>query len=210
MSITVVTAASTRNLTSVAAVMRDIGPDGIGADLLMVEAMIAEASAAIESECHTIFAQQKYTETFDWQRDPVLILRYSPLVSVTEVLIGTTVITDYRIRSYDAALLWRTDGWKGYDASVPEISVTYTAGYRLPEQTAPVEPTGPALPADLSRAVLECVKIWQVEVVPSSRVQSKTFGLTGDRVDYGVQATKRGIPILAEYLLKAYHRLVMV
>ena len=73
----------------------------------------------------------------------------------------------------------------------------------------PVEPTGPALPGDLSRAVLECVKVWQVESVPSSRVQSKTFGLTGDRVDYGVQATKRGIPVLAEYLLKPYQALVL-
>jgi hypothetical protein len=94
-------------------------------------------------------------------------------------------------------LLWRPYGWAGYD----EVSVTYTAGYRLPGQMAPVEPTGPVLPAYYSRAVLESVKIWHHEIVPSDRIQSKTFGLTGDRVDYGIQASKRGIPILAQSLL---------
>ena len=89
MSITLVTAASTRSLTTVAAVMRDLGGDAAGLDVLMVDAMIREASAAIESSCQTIFAQQKYTETFDLQRDPVLILTYRPLVSITEVKIDT-------------------------------------------------------------------------------------------------------------------------
>lgn len=204
MAITVVTAASTRLLADPAEVMGESGIE----DLALVERLLAQASAAIERYCGTIFAQQTYAETFGRQRDPALGLRYGPLAAITSVLMGDTAVTDYRILSHEAPHLWREWGWWWRPLGLDVLTVTYTAGYVLPGQVPPVL-TGPALPADLTRACIEAVKVWQHELAPSERVTAKTFGLTGDRVEYSVSATKGALPPMSKMLLGPYRRLAV-
>jgi hypothetical protein len=208
MSITTTVAASTRNLTTMATVLQDIGADGVGADLLLMESLIAQASAAIERACQTIFAQQTYTEILEQQRDPLLLLRYRPIVSVTSATIDTTAVTDYRIHNAAAGMLVRRLGWKTPSDEDPTVTVVYTAGYLLPGQTAIVA-SGPTLPVDLQRITLEVVKIWHAEVVPSSRISSKTLGLTGDSVAFRLSSSRESLPPLASKLLTHYLPMVL-
>lgn len=208
MSVTVLAASNTFRLTTLDAVLAEIV---LGDQVIFVESLIDQASAAIARECGTIFAQQHYREIQRGEfRTSTLFLRYWPLVAVTPVSYGTTFITDYRIESADAGMLYRHHGWSLWWGSPEEWTVDYIAGYILPDQIAPADMNGPTLredAPDLERACIETIKVWHHERLVSARVESKTFGLTGDRIDYGVQAQRRALPVLAKDLLKNWKRL---
>src|SRR5262245_3135622 len=201
MSVTVITAASTFRLTTLAAVMAEVP---IQDHLLFTESLIDQASAAVARYCWTILAQQAYREIQPGAyATSLLFLRYWPLVSVTSVSHGPTVITDYRIESIDPPILYRREGWGLLWSSGEEWTVDYIAGYILPEQTNPSDPLGPALPDDMERATIEDIKVWFHEREVASRIESRTLG--DQRIDYGVQARKTGLPTLSKELLKFWH-----
>jgi hypothetical protein len=207
MAVTVLTPSNTFRLTTLDAVLAEVP---MADQLLFTESLIDQASASIAQYCGTILAQQKYREIQGgWYPTTMFFLRYWPLVSVTSVMHGTTAETDYRIESAASGMLYRRTGWGLRWCSDEDWTVEYIAGYRLPEQLNPPAPTGPELPNDLERACIECIKIWFHERLVGSRVESKTFGLTGDRIDYGVQASKRGIPALAKDLLAPWRRVAV-
>lgn len=205
MSVTVLTAASTYRLTTISAVMAEIP---LADHVLFAESLIDQASAAVARYCGTIFAQQAYREVQTGvYATTALFLRYWPVVSVTPVSYGSTAITNYRIESAEAGVLYRREGWSLWTGSDDEWTVDYVAGYVLPSQVTPVAPLGPTLPDDLERATIETIKVWFHERLVGSRVESKTFGMTGDRIDYGIQASRRGLPALAKDLLCPWRRL---
>ena len=212
MSVTVLTPATPApaafRLTTMEVVMKEITLED---NLLFAESLLDQASAAIARECHTIFAQQAYREVqptnYDTQR---LLLRYRPLVSVSSVSHGGTVITDYRIDSADGAILYRHGGWFISPWATEDWTVDYIAGFIGPEQLTPPDPTGPTLrndAADLERAAIECIKVWFNERIVSDRIQSRTLG--DQRIDYGIQALSRGIPALSKDLLRNWRRVVL-
>ena len=207
MSVTVLTPANTFRLTTLDAVKAEITLED---QLTFAESLIDQASAAVANECWTIFAQQAYREiqgkTYQGQ---YLFLRYGPIVSVSSVSHGTTVITDYRIESV-AGMLYRREGWWLPSYGAEEWQIDFCSGYRLPEQTGEPEPTGPTLreaAPDVERACIECVKVWFHERMVDQRIQSRRLG--DQSIDYGVQALRRGIPVLAQELLKPWKRLVI-
>ena len=208
MSVTVLTAASSYRLTTLDAVMAEIT---LADQIVFAESLIDQASAAVARECGTIFAQQAYREVQgETYRGRHLFLRYGPIVSVSSVSHGVDVITDYRIHSPEAAMLYRRDGWGLWPWSEDEWEITYTAGYVLPEQLTPPDPLGPTLridAPDLERATIETIKVWFHERMVETRIESRTLG--DQRIDYGVQARHTGIPALAKDLLKNWRRMVI-
>jgi hypothetical protein len=202
MSLTVLTPASSRRLCSVMDVLDEM-PENVS----LVARFVDHASAAIERYCHRTFAQQEYRELIHPERNRELRLARMPIVEVSEVSDGTTAITDYRIESAEAGLLYRAAGWHlPWDA---EWQITYIAGYVLPQQTTPPEALGPALPGDVQRACIEAVKIWWQEREISDRVASKTLGLTGDSISYRISAHQESLPPLAKNLVDAWRTWVM-
>lgn len=203
MAITVLTASNTQRLTTLAAVLAEITLDE---HLLFAESLIDQASAAVARYCDTIFAQQEYREIQTGEyRTTALFLRYAPLVSVDPVTAGTTEIEDYRIQSAEGGWLYRREGWYLGWSTEEEWTVDYIAGYILPEQVTPPEPTGPTLPDDIERATIESVKVWFHERMVAERIEARTLG--DQRIDYGVQARHTGLPTLAKDLLEPWHRL---
>jgi hypothetical protein len=204
MSLTVLTAANSRRLTTQEAVYQDTRDVRVLEQPTLMEQLIDQASAAIERYCWRIFAQQRYLEVIPGIPSAFVPLRYATIVSVASVLIDTTAVTDYRIEDADAGLLFRRWGWGS-----PYIDVTaeYIAGWILPEQTSTPAPSGPLLPADVERAAIESVKVWFKELNPSDRIEARQIG--DQRIDYGVQARRQAIPVLAEDLLAGWRRVAL-
>src|SRR5262245_34818458 len=141
MSVTVLTAASTYRLTTLDAVMAELP---LADQVLFAEDLIDQASAAVARYCGTILAQQRYREVqVACYATPYLFWRYWPIVSVNSVMHGSTALTDYRIESAEAALLYRRSGWTLYPWSEEDWTVEYVAGYILPEQFTSPHATGP-------------------------------------------------------------------
>ena len=204
MSITVTTAASTRLLCSVTDVL-----DEMSEDVLLVERFVAQASAAIERYCGMIFAQQRYTEILASERQTLMGLTRTPIVSLSSVTLDGEAVTDYRIEDAEAGLLYRRERWGGWGGwTAYDWTFIYVAGYLLPGQI-PIDATGSTLPGDIQRACIEATKIWWQEKEISGRVASKTLGLTGDRIEYRVSADKESLPPLAKNLLKPWRRLAI-
>jgi hypothetical protein len=65
-----------------------------------------------------------------------LVLPQRPVVSVSQVLIGSTAVTDYTVSA--RSRLWRAGGWRSTltaSASQPSaVTVTYTHGYAADDQ----------------------------------------------------------------------------
>lgn len=207
MSVTVLTPASTFRLTTLDAVMAEISMQD---QLVLTENLIDQASAAVAHECCTIFAQQAYREVQvgRYYRSPHLFLHYAPMVSVSSVSAGSTVITDYRMESASTGMLYRRQGWGLWHGEDDEWQIDYIAGYILPEQLTSPDPLGPELRThapDIERATIETIKVWFHEQYVDQRIESRRLG--EQSISYGVQARHTGIPVLAKDLLLRWKRL---
>ena len=208
MSVTVLIPANTYRLTTLQAVMAEIT---LADQILFAESLIDQASAAVARECDTIFAQQAYRELHEGiYRTRHLFLRYAPIVSVSSVSHGSTVVTDYRVESAEGGMLYRRDGWGLWPSAEEDWTIDYIAGYVLPEQLTPPASSGPTLrihAPDIERATIETTKIWFHERMVGARIESRSLG--DQRIDYGVQSRHTGIPVLAKDLLKNWKRTVI-
>ena len=211
MSVTVLTPATSYRLTTLQAVMAEIT---LADQVLFAESLIDQASAAVARECiklRGIVAQQAYREVqggYYWTQH--LFLRYTPIVNVSSVSHGPTVVTDYRLESTESGMLYRHAGWWLFPGYNDPWTIDYIAGYVLPAQLTPPDPTGPTLrdhASDLERATIETIKVWFHERMVETRIESRTLG--DQRIDYGVQARKVAIPALAKDLLKHWRGMVI-
>jgi hypothetical protein len=157
MPVSVLIAANARRLATVADLQADLGAALVQDHVLSLEAMLDQASAAIERACHRLFAQQLYTETFAPTMDGLggvaaswdgtspggparLFLSRVPTspAMIRRVSANGTVLTDYRMQNGESGILYRRAGW-GYgwtsDDPADDLTVKYIAGYILPEQT---------------------------------------------------------------------------
>lgn len=208
MALTVLTAATSRRLTTAEALYDDTGDVFYLEEPTKANALIDQASAAIEGYLGRILAQQRYL-LITGQRPEVCLPLHEktrPIVTVDGIEAGDTTVTDYRIENAEAGLLYRRDGWGRY-RGLDDLEVTYVAGYILPEQTTPPGPSGLVLPADIEHATIETAKVWRHERLPESRVVSRTLG--DQRIEYAVQAGRRAIPVLAQHMLSTYKPWVM-
>jgi hypothetical protein len=213
MSLIVLTAATSRRLTTAEALYQDTGNVVYLEEPTLVNAMIDQASSAIVSYCGREFAQQRYEEIGPGVDGPTLNLDQYPLVTVESLTTyDLTPIEEYRI-DHRRGMLIRRQGWGYYGRYHTwgwwdELTGVYVAGYILPEQTTPAVPSGPTLPADIERAYIECVKVWHAEKSPENRITSRRLG--DQSISYSVQSGKTALPVLSQSILQPYRRWVLV
>ncbi len=114
----------------------------------LLDALVDEASQAIESYCGRAFGRAVVTETMPGTGRTRLVLTRTPVASVTSVVYNDSTISssEYAVEDATAGFLYRDDGWYwtvSQDASdlvpryVPSLptndyAITYTGGYLLP------------------------------------------------------------------------------
>jgi len=94
--------------------------------------------------------RRTFTETHDGG-SPTLLLRWTPVISVTTVTDDGTAVTDYLLEP-ESGVLWRDDdGLLNWAGSRRGVTVAYVAGYTSP-------------PADVQQAVLEALRhLWTTQ-----------------------------------------------
>lgn len=154
MALSVSTVAQSTLLTSVKRVQDELGLSA-GTDDGLIRTLIISKSAAVSNYCHRGFARETYVETTGGFGGIRLQLSRTPIVKLTSVYADSTLYTDVSIMDADRGWLYRRDGFAstiqtygglaaggafldyGYPLDrqeEPTFSVTYTAGYILPDQ----------------------------------------------------------------------------
>jgi len=153
--LTVVTPATSFDLTDLATVQDELGSDGGESDERL-QRYITAASKWLAGECRRVFGKERVAETFRngeafeclvLDRRPVVVVSSVPqIVSIVED--GETLAAaDYEV-DVEGAMLYRLRDDRRARWSGAKIVVTYDAGYDLPG----------AAPDDLEEACIELVK----------------------------------------------------
>jgi len=119
----------------------------------LLDELLRQASAAVETYCHRIFARQTYSETTGAYGGTYLSLYHSPIITLTSISYLGDALTDVDIGSNEEGLLyrengfeWTTLGYAGLSAAggwlahgtpqpleeQPDYVAVYTAGFLLP------------------------------------------------------------------------------
>lgn len=228
MSITVVEPAADYLLTTRERAKAELGITTTTDDDIISD-MIVRASSAIERECRRKFGVETVTETLDGTGSRLLGLTRYPIVEVTEVTEDGTALesTEYSVEDADAGALYRANGWgrsgglrmwgtEAYSSGYilpgyqdQRYSVTYRAGYLLPNQVNPwILPGTPEnLPGAVEQACLETVKAWYSSRDVDPSVSSVQVGQL--RVAYrerGTSETRDPLPAAALGYLRNYYQ----
>ena len=228
MAVTIITPAPTNLLTTLGRVCAELSiTDSI--EMQILTAMIADASSAITRECgRTSFGVQEVSETIKGSGSQLLPLTNAPILSIasiyqdTDLLDPTDPMDGYSIEDAEAGAVYRPAGWGqtvamlswGWEAyssryilpggtSTLRYTVTYTAGYQLPND-APT--TGvPYLPGDVQQACLVTVKSWWFTRQRDFSVEQV---MTGEqRIRYITDASQYWqLPAAAMGLIRDYRR----
>lgn len=195
-----------------------------------LEMLINNASATIAAACDRVFTRSTYTaETHPGTNRQLLVLNQWPIVSVTSVYTGTTLMasTEYEMKPQDASMgvIYKSNGWNQNTtfatgltldtwATDRDYSVTYVSGYYMPNDVtvAPADPhyvTGDAasLPLDLVNLCNTLVAsqnlAWKYQAMGLKRITEG--GLTyewGSANAFGVH----GLPMDLENIIARYSR----
>ena len=195
----------TTQLTTVEAVRSELG----AADDPRMPSFIDQATSACEGYCGRSFARATWLETIRDLSNP-LLLSYAPVLSITSVVYGQTPVEVDRYEvDLDAGLIHfhamrSDDQWMFYRAA---ISVSYTAGYLLPNDP------GRNLPAAVERACIEVFKgYWFGSGAGKARdpsIRSEMIEGIGSTSYLDPQATAYGLSPMAAALLMPYRRLMV-
>jgi hypothetical protein len=218
MSVTVIEPATVTALTTLDRVRRELGIVADTDDLILDD-LITRASSAIARETRRVFGIETVTETLDGSGTRLLGLSRTPILEITEVTEDSAEITDYLIEDDEAGALYRAAGWgrsgglrmwgteafssgyilPGYQDQ--RYSVTYEAGYSLPEQASPT------LPGAVEQACLETVKAWYSSRDVDPSISSVKVGqLAVSYRDQSSSSTPMGsLPMAALGLLRNYY-----
>ena len=113
MGIAVVSPSPRRDLTTLAAVKRELGLAETGEDALLAD-LIAQASSSIETECRRRLVRESVVETVLGRGRALLMLSLTPVASIEAVHVDGVALdpSAWRLISADAGLLHRRDGWE--------------------------------------------------------------------------------------------------
>lgn len=191
MSIRIVSPAATRDLTTRIQLKQELGLADEGDDAL-IDALIAQASSAIEAACRRVLAREGVVETVIGRGRSLLMLTRTPIVAIASVRSGGIEVPPdlWGVLSEDAGLLHRRGGWD----EVP-FEIAYAGGFALPGTP------DRTLPGALERACLETVKLWLAARDRDPSLNSENAG--GYSASY---APARGLPDSARELLAPWRR----
>lgn len=191
MGIVTVSPAPRRDLTTLAAIKRELGLAEGGEDAFLAD-LVAQASSAIETECRRRLAREGVVETLLGRGRTLLMLSLTPVVVVDAVRVGEVELasSEWKLISPEAGLLHRRDGWE----TLP-TEIAYTGGFGLPGDP------DRTLPAVLERACIETVKSWYAGRDRDAALTGESAG--GYSASY---APAKGLPDAARELLAPWRR----
>lgn len=213
--LTVQTPPATTKLTTVQALKTELQLASASDDSFL-DSCIAQASDAIARFCQRTFGLATYLETVPGFNTVWLQLSVTPLVSVASVLYnGTIAITDYTLEEPDSGMLRRDAGWiwtftpifnleawPQPRAESPQYSVTYQAGFKLPNDD------GRTLPFDVERAAIITAKSYYMDRKNNPNSLPIVRKRVGDlEVQYGMRPEEDPLPPVAARLLGPWRRL---
>ena len=178
--------------------------------------MIKSASAKIEAYIGYSLGMGTYSDEMHAVNDRQLLqLNHFPLRSVTSVTRNGEPIDDYKIFPEYArwGRLYRGNGWGGemytrgftYDvvSGVWEYSVSYTAGYLLPNDTGYVEGADNSLPYDIVAVCMEFVVLkYNYDAMGATGLKSHSEGHISE--SYGDDSSDVGLSESARKALDKY------
>jgi hypothetical protein len=198
----VVTAATSTRLTTIGAIRAQVTV-GNDVDDITPGQWIDQASAAIVSHCRRRFARETVEETFRRPPNGPLVLDRAPLVAAPTVNADGLDLQDDDLE-YDlaAGLIYRLrgDSRGGWYSRV--LTVTYTAGWRLPGSSTP------DLPPDIEHACLTLVAARAAGMDRDPMLRSQTVEGVGSS-SWIASANMGSLPPQAASLLAPYVRYVM-
>ncbi len=215
MSVTVITPATVKLLTTVENVRGDLG---LGADTPpgpQLQRWIDQASQQAATFCRRTFGRETVRERFDFCRSSIIgecggiLLDRSPVVSIASVKAGGLLLAPDAY-STDGRMLYRMDGderryWSGRD-----LVVQYEAGWLLPGEIRgnPATTAAEDLPADIERAIIQLVGVAISASGRDMMVKSEDVEGVGSTSWY-VQGANAALPHPeAEATLAQYRRLM--
>jgi len=173
--LTILTQPSSTDLTTLAKVKQDLGITNTTSDALLSD-LISQISDEIVRFTQRSFAKSIFRETLAGFGGRNLVLKKTPVLAVSQILLDDGPITDSRIEDPDAGILQRDLGWVWTAGSIlgsslgfrrhgltqtlvgfvpanselPRFQVDYTAGYSLPGDDIVAVVTVSVLAADNS------------------------------------------------------------
>jgi hypothetical protein len=199
----VITAATDRKLTTVAAVKADLGIVGTDQDARL-GGLIDQYSAAIVGWCDRPFALETVRETlFERCATNGLMLARWPIVAVAAVSIEGIALdpADFIADKVAGILYRRGTTIRGEFWPAGESIVEYQSGYVLPSET---ERT---LPHDVERAAIMLVKNAFFAVARDPAVRSEDIEGVGTTTWFAASGSAiDGMPLEVQGLLASYRR----
>jgi uncharacterized phiE125 gp8 family phage protein len=186
MSLTIVTAATSYNLTSVSAVRSQLGltDNSEGENLAR---WISQASDTISKFCNRVFAEETVAETFRLKcREEGLLLKRFPVSAIVSVVENdiTLTATDYELANEgDGGVLNRLRSDRECEWPIGKIVVTYTAGYALPTD----------LPDGIERAAIMLVSQYRNTSDRDPQIRSEAIEGAGSTSYFDGLETQSGL-----------------
>lgn len=199
----IVTAATNRKLTTVAAVKLDLGITGTDQDV-QLGTLVDQYSAAIVGWCDRPFALEAVRETlFERCRSDGLMLSRWPIVSITSVAIDGTTLDpgDYIADKLTGILYLRSATLHGAYWPAGESVIEYPAGYVLPGDD------DRTLPHEVERAAIMLVKGAHFATARDPALRSEeTDGVATFQYFNASGSSSDGMPLEVQGLLAGYRR----
>lgn len=197
--LTVITPATATNLTTLEAVLRDLGKTA-GTELdPAIMAAIQQASATICSWCGRTFAFEVVRETFHHTGPAdVLLLSRSPLMELVSVMTEAGAVPLDLVEVDTPAIAYLLDvSGRRKPWPVGRVVADYSAGYILPDDE------GRTLPHDVERACIALVRGMVQAIGRDTSIKSEDIEGVGATA-YGVAGVTGAITGEVEPLLAPY------
>lgn len=193
-----------------------------------LELIINQVSSQIASYCARVFARATHSaEMYAPSNRQLLILRQSPVISVSAVTIEGNAVTDYVVTPEyaNAGMIYLERGWSAKElmrvfltddpvAGQRAIAVSYIAGYYLPGDVGYVAGADTSLPFDLQMVTCQMALAAYVQARRNNwdGLQSMTEG--GLSYAWGAQTAigknnQSGLMIAHAGVLNKYRRIVV-
>lgn len=206
--LTVVTPATTYDLTVLATVKSELGITDTASDAKL-DLWIDQASGIFAAECNRVFAKETISEQFRLRRsdclvrsrqDSLILARY-PVASITSVTEDDVVLaaTDYEVDKA-TGLLYRLSGGTRINWCAQKVVVVYVGGYDLL----------PELPQEIERAVISLVKQYHFGATRDPLLRGEEV-VGVQRYDYRVSSGSDdgAYPPEFEKMVQKYRRIVV-
>lgn len=206
MTVTVITAPSSTDLTTLAMVKSYLDITDSSKDTILSQ-LIKVSSAQIVSYCGRDFAQTTVDEALPSEGGYRLVLSGFPVTTLTSVKYKTVAVDtdEYYLNPAKAGFLDNTSSWENTDDALDYV-IRYTYGYILPSMAGTRD-----LPYDVEQAAVELTKINYLNKSRDTSISKEDFPQVYS-VDYGSfdspssVAAASSLPLTVAALLAPYRR----